>query len=106
MAWLWLILAGLLEVAWAVGLKMSAGFSKPLVSALTVALMAASFWLLVLALRAIPLGTGYAVWTGVGAVGTALVGILVFGESAAPARLASLGLVLLGIVGLRVTAGP
>jgi len=106
MAWLWLILAGLLEVAWAVGLKMSAGFSKPLVSALTVALMAASFWLLALALRAIPLGTGYAVWTGVGAVGTALVGILVFGESAAPARLASLGLVLLGIVGLRVTAGP
>ena len=106
MAWLWLILAGLLEVAWAVGLKMSAGFSKPLVSALTVALMAASFWLLALALRAIPVGTGYAVWTGIGAVGTALVGILVFGESAAPARLASLGLVLLGIVGLRVTAGP
>lgn len=106
MAWVWLFLAGLLEVAWAVGLKLSAGFSKPLPSVLTIGLMAGSFWLLALALRAIPLGTGYAVWTGVGAVGTALVGILAFGESAAPARLVSLALVVLGIAGLRLTAGP
>lgn len=84
MAWLWLVLAGLLEVAWAVGLKHSAGFSRPAVSAATVLLMIGSFWLLALALRSIPLGTGYAVWTGIGALGTALVGIVAFGERAEP----------------------
>jgi len=103
MAWLWLVLAGLLEVAWAVGLKHSAGFSRPAVSAATVLLMIGSFWLLALALRSIPLGTGYAVWTGIGALGTALVGIVAFGEPATPARLGALALVLAGIVGLRLT---
>jgi quaternary ammonium compound-resistance protein SugE len=104
MAWILLGLAGLLEVAWAVGLKASDGFSKPLPTALTVACMVASFWLLALALRAIPLGTGYAVWTGIGAVGTALVGIVAMGESAAAGRLASIGLVVLGIAGLKLSA--
>jgi len=104
MAWILLLLAGLLEVGWAVGLKASQGFSKPLPAAVTVALMIGSFWLLALALRTIPLGTGYAVWTGIGAVGTALVGIVAFGESTAPARLASIALVLAGIVGLKLSA--
>jgi quaternary ammonium compound-resistance protein SugE len=104
MAWTLLLLAGLLEVGWAAGLKASAGFSKPLPAAVTVVLMIGSFWLLALALRTIPLGTGYAVWTGIGAVGTALVGIVAFGESMAPARLASIALVLAGIVGLRLSA--
>ena len=103
MAWLWLVLAGLLEVAWAVGLKHSAGFSRPAASAATVLLMIGSFWLLALALRSIPLGTGYAVWTGIGALGTALVGIVAFGEPATLARLGALALVLAGIVGLRLT---
>lgn len=104
MGWLLLLVAGLLEVGWAVGLKVSQGFSKPVPAALTVAFMVASLWLLALALRAILLGTGYAVWTGIGAVGTALVGIVVFGESTAPARLASIALIVLGIVGLRLSA--
>jgi quaternary ammonium compound-resistance protein SugE len=104
MAWILLLLAGLLEVGWAAGLKASDGFSKPLPAAVTVVLMIGSFWLLALALRTIPLGTGYAVWTGIGAVGTALVGIVAFGESTAPARLASIALVLAGIVGLKLSA--
>jgi quaternary ammonium compound-resistance protein SugE len=104
MAWLWLFLAGLLEVGWAAGLKSSEGFSRPVPAVITVVLMIGSFWLLALALRTLPLGTGYAVWTGIGAVGTALVGIVFFGESTAPARLASIALVLLGIIGLRLSA--
>lgn len=104
MAWLWLLLAGLLEVGWAAGLKSSEGFSKPAPAAITIVLMIGSLWLLALALRTIPLGTGYAVWTGIGAVGTALVGIVAFGESTAPARLVSITLVLAGIVGLKLSA--
>lgn len=104
MAWIWLLVAGLLEVGWAAGLARSEGFSKPGPAALTVLLMIGSFWLLSLALRTIPLGTGYAVWTGIGAVGTAAVGIVAFGESTAPARLASIALVVAGVAGLRLSA--
>lgn len=104
MAWIWLLLAGVLEVGWAAGLARSEGFSKPAPTALTVVLMIGSFWLLSLALRTIPLGTAYAVWTGIGAAGTALVGVVVFGESAAPARLASIALVVAGVAGLRLSA--
>lgn len=104
MAWIWLSLAGLLEVGWAVGLKVSQGFSKPLPTAVTVVFMIVSLWLLALALRTIPLGTGYAVWTGIGAIGTALVGIVAFGESTSPARLASIALVLAGLVGLKLSS--
>lgn len=103
-AWLSLVLAGLFEIAWAVGLKYSAGFSRPLPTVLTVLAMIASFWFLAQALRTIPLGTGYAVWTGIGAVGTAILGIALFAESAHAARLACIGLIVAGIIGLKLTA--
>ncbi|MFN8767458.1 MAG: DMT family transporter, partial [Lysobacteraceae bacterium] len=80
LAWLWLLAAGLLEIVWAVGLKYSEGFSRLGPSAITIAAMAASFWCLARALREIPLGTGYAVWVGIGAVGTAIAGVLLFSE--------------------------
>ena len=102
MAWIYLVVAGLFEIAWAIGLKYSAGFTRLLPSVLTVAAMAASLYLLAIALRTIPVGTGYAVWTGVGAAGTAILGILLFGESAAIFRLVSIALIILGIVGLKL----
>ena len=101
MAWTWLIIAGLLEIAWAAGLKASQGFTKPLASGLTVLAMIASFWCLARALREIPLGTGYAVWVGIGAVGTAVLGMVLFGESAAWPRLACIALIAAGIAGLK-----
>jgi len=101
-AWLWVGLAGLLEVAWAIGLKMSDGFRRPGVSALTVAGMILSFILLSQGMRRLPAGTAYAVWTGIGSAGTALVGIWLLGESATAARLACLGLIVTGIVGLKL----
>lgn len=104
MSWIILFAAGLLEIAWAVGLKHADGFSRPWVSAMTVLLFLASMALLGLALRTIPLGTGYAVWTGIGAVGTVLAGMLWFGEPADPWRLACIGLILAGIVGLKLTS--
>jgi len=97
-------LAGLLEIGWAIGLKYTVGFTRLWPSVLTLAAMAGSFFLLAYALRSIPVGTAYAVWTGIGAVGVALVGMLVLGESAAPARIACLLLVLAGIVGLKLTS--
>jgi quaternary ammonium compound-resistance protein SugE len=102
MAWIYLLLAGLLEIVWAVGLKYSDGFTKPAISVFTLATMALGFWLLALALREIPLGTGYAVWVGIGAVGTAILGIVLFGEPAAWPRLACIGLICAGIVGLKL----
>ena len=102
MAWALLLVAGLCEVAWAVGLKYTDGFTRPAPTALVIAAMVASVWLLAIALRTIPLGTGYAVWTGVGAVGTALLGMVLFGESRDAARLACIGLIVAGIVGLKV----
>lgn len=104
MAWAWLILAGALEVVWAVGLKYTAGFTRLAPSALTLAAMAASVYFLALAVRAIPIGTAYAVWTGIGAAGVAALGILLFDEPRTAARLGSIALIVAGIVGLRLSA--
>jgi quaternary ammonium compound-resistance protein SugE len=103
-AWIALTLAGILEVGWAVGLKHTDGFSKFWPSLITIALMAASFSLLADAMRQIPIGTAYAVWTGIGALGVAVFGILMFGDSATPARLAGLALVASGIVVLKLAS--
>jgi quaternary ammonium compound-resistance protein SugE len=104
MAWIYLAIAGVLEIVWAIGLKYTEGFTRPLASTITVAAMAASMWCLALALKEIPIGTGYAVWVGIGAVGTAILGIVLFGESAAWPRLACVALILAGIVGLKLTS--
>ena len=103
-AWVILLVAGLFEVGWAVGLKYTEGFTRPLPTLLTVAAMVVSLGLLGLALRILPLGTAYAVWTGVGTVGTALLGIWLFREAADPLRLACIGLIVLGIAGLKFTS--
>lgn len=103
--WLLLFAAGLLEVIWAVGLKYTEGFSRLVPSVITVAAMIASVWLLALALKSIPVGTGYAVWTGIGAVGTAILGIVLFSEPATVARLACIGLIVAGILGLKMVSG-
>ena len=106
MAWLVLFLAGLGEVAWAVGLKYTEGFTRLWPSLATVAAMAASLFLLGLALKSLPLGTAYAVWTGIGAIGTVLLGIVLFAEPADAPRLVSIGLIVAGILGLKmVTPG-
>jgi quaternary ammonium compound-resistance protein SugE len=102
MAWIFLFLAGLLEVGWAVGLKYTEGFTRPLPTALTVASMVVSLGLLGLALKNLPIGTAYAIWTGIGAVGTAILGIVLFGESAAIARLLCILLIVAGIIGLKL----
>ena len=104
MTWLVLLVAGLLEVAWAIGLKYTEGFSRFWPTVGTVAAMVASIGLLGLAMRTLPVGTAYAVWTGIGAVGTVLFGIILFGEPATVARLVCVGLILAGIVGLKLTA--
>ncbi len=104
MSWLILFVAGLLEVVWAVGLKFTAGFTRPLPTVATVAAMIASLGLLGLAMRNLPVGTAYAVWTGIGAVGTVLVGIVWLGESAALGRLLSLALIVAGLIGLRLSS--
>lgn len=103
MAWFLVVISGLLEVGWAIGLKASHGFSRPLPSVLTVLGMLASFALLSTAVRQLPIGTAYAVWVGIGAVGTALFGIAVFREPASAARLFCLVLVVAGIIGLKLT---
>jgi quaternary ammonium compound-resistance protein SugE len=102
MAWIHLFIAGLFEIAWAVGLKYTEGFTRLWPSAGTVAAMAVSFWLLAEALKTIPIGTAYAVWTGIGAVGTALVGIVFFGEPRHALRLLCILIIVAGIAGLRV----
>jgi quaternary ammonium compound-resistance protein SugE len=102
MAWFLLSLAGLLEVGWAVGLKYTEGFTRPTPTVLTVISMIASLGLLGLSLRSLPLGTAYAIWTGVGTLGTAVFGIVLLGEAATVARLACIGLILAGIVGLKL----
>ena len=104
MSWIILFFAGLFEVGWAVGLKYTDGFSKPLPTVLTVAAMAISLGLLGLAMKELPLGTAYAIWTGVGAVGTVIAGIILFGESMALVRLVSVALIMTGRVGLKVSA--
>jgi quaternary ammonium compound-resistance protein SugE len=102
MAWGVLFTAGLLEIGWAIGLKYTEGFTRLAPSVLTLAAMAGSIILLGLALKTLPIGTAYAVWTGIGAVGTALLGIVLFGEPASALRLASIGLIVAGIVGLKL----
>ena len=102
MTWLILFLAGLLEIGWAIGLKYSAGFTKLVPSALTLLSMVGSVVMLGLALRTLPLGTAYAVWTGIGTVGTAIFGIMVLGEPAGAARLACIALIVFGILGLKM----
>lgn len=104
MAWVYLVVAGLFEVVWALGLKYTEGWTRPWPSAGTVAAMVVSFWCLSQALRSIPIGTGYAIWTGIGAVGVAAFGILVFGESASPARLACIAMIVAGVVGLKLVS--
>ena len=104
MAWVQLFFAGLFEMCWAVGLKYTEGFSKLWPSVWTVVAMIISFWLLAAALRTLPVGTAYAVWTGIGAVGTAILGIMLFGESRDVLRLLSILLIVAGIVGLKLTS--
>jgi len=104
MAWIHLIVAGLLEIFWAVSLKYTDGFTKLWPSVFTIAGMIASFYFLAQALKIIPVGTGYAIWTGIGAAGTAILGIILFSESAAWPRLACVGLIVAGIVGLKLTS--
>ncbi|AOE78623.1 MULTISPECIES: quaternary ammonium compound efflux SMR transporter SugE [Pseudomonas] len=103
MSWVILFFAGLFEVGWAVGLKYTDGFSKPLPTALTIVAMAISLGLLGLAMKELPLGTAYAIWTGVGAVGTVIAGIILFGESMALFRLASVALIICGLIGLKIS---
>ncbi|UMB75165.1 MULTISPECIES: quaternary ammonium compound efflux SMR transporter SugE [Dickeya] len=101
MSWLILFLAGLLEVVWAIGLKYTHGFSRLVPSVITVVALFTSIGLLSLALKNLPTGTAYAIWTGIGAVGTALAGIILFGESVSPPRIISLTLIVAGIIGLK-----
>jgi quaternary ammonium compound-resistance protein SugE len=104
MAWMMLFVAGLLEVGWAIGLKYTEGFTRLVPSVLTLASMAASVGLLGLALKTLPIGTAYAVWTGIGAVGTAILGIVLLGEPSTVARLVCIGLIVAGIAGLKLVA--
>ena len=104
MAWAYLTVAGLFEIGWAIGLKYSDGFSKPLPSLLTVAAMAMSIWLLSIAMKTIPVGTAYAVWTGIGAIGVAILGMVLFSESRDILRIACLFLIIAGIVGLKLVS--
>ncbi len=106
MAWLILILAGLAEVVWAYSMKQSAGFTRLWPSVITVAVSALSFVLLAWAMRALPLGTAYVVWTGIGAVGAFVVGIVCLGEAASPARLVAAGLIVSGLVLMKVASAP
>jgi quaternary ammonium compound-resistance protein SugE len=103
MAWVLLLVAGLFEVGWAIGLKYTEGFTRVWPSVLTLTAMTASVVLLGMAMKSLPVGTSYAIWVGVGAVGTAILGIILFGESANAGRLVSLGLIVAGIVGLKLT---
>lgn len=102
MAWFILFLAGLFEVGWAIGLKYTEGFTRSVPTVLTLAAMVASVVLLGIAMKSLPVGTAYAVWVGVGAVGTAVLGIVLFAEPATAGRLMSLGLIVMGIVGLKL----
>jgi quaternary ammonium compound-resistance protein SugE len=102
MAWLLLLVAGLLEICWAVGLKYTEGFTRPLPTVLTLAAMVVSIALLGLAVRTLPIGTAYAIWTGIGAVGTVIIGIVLLNEPASAPRLICVGLIIAGIVGLKL----
>jgi quaternary ammonium compound-resistance protein SugE len=105
LAWMLLLLAGLLEIVWSVSMKASHGFTKHHFTAITLVAAGLSFWLLGLALRQLPVGTAYAVWTGVGAVGAAVLGIALFGESLSVARIGCIALIVFGIIGLKFLGG-
>ncbi len=104
MAWIYLLVAGLLEIGWAIGLKYTAGFTKLVPTVLTAGSMVASVVLLGLAVRTLPLGTAYAVWTGIGTVGTVILGIVLFAEPATAIRVGCIALIIAGIAGLKLTA--
>ncbi len=104
MAWIALLAAGLLEIAWAIAMKLSDGFTRPLPAAVTVVAMIASFALLATAMRQLPLGTAYTIWTGIGAVGAFAVGIVFLGEAITPARLLAAALIVGGIVLMKLTS--
>jgi quaternary ammonium compound-resistance protein SugE len=103
-SWLYLTIAGILEIVWAIGLKYTEGFTRLVPSVITIIGMVASVWFLALALKTIPVGTGYAVWTGIGAVGTAILGIVLFAEAATAARLGCIALIVAGILGLKLAS--
>jgi quaternary ammonium compound-resistance protein SugE len=104
MAWVFLVIAGLFEIGWAIGLKYTEGFTRILPTTLTVGAMVISIALLGLALRDLPVGTGYAIWTGIGTVGTAILGIYLFGDPATVLRLVCIGLIVTGIAGLKLVS--
>src|SRR5262245_34830083 len=104
MAWVYLGIAGLLEIAWAYALKQSDGLTKPAMATFAIVAMIASFGVLALAMKSLPLGTAYAIWTGIGAVGAFVIGIVVLGEAATPMRIGSAVLILAGIVGLKLAS--
>ena len=106
MSWILLVLAGLFEIGWAIGLKYTEGFTRLVPSVLTAVSLVASMALLGLAVRGLPIGTAYGVWVGIGAFGVAVLGIVLFGESASPLKLLFLGLLLISIIGLKVTGSP
>jgi quaternary ammonium compound-resistance protein SugE len=105
MAWVYLLFAGLFEIGWAIGLKYTEGFTRLWPTVATLAAMAVSIVLLAMAVKHLPIGTAYAVWTGIGAVGAVILGIVLFHDPATPTRLLCVGLILLGIIGLKLTAG-
>ena len=104
MSWIYLLIAGLLEIVWAIGLKYTDGFSKLVPSLITITAMIASVIFLAWALKTIPVGTGYAVWTGIGAVGTAILGIILFAEPVTAARIGCIALIVAGIIGLKIVS--
>jgi len=106
MAWFWLALAGIFEIAWAIGLKQSAGLTRLWPSLFTIAALIISMGLLAMAVRTLPIGTAYAMWTGIGAVGTAILGIILFDEPRDAIRLVFLALIVVGIVGLKIVTRP
>jgi quaternary ammonium compound-resistance protein SugE len=105
MAWIYLLFAGVFEVVWASTMKESHGFTKPVPTIITLVAMIISLWLLALSMRTLPLGTAYAIWTGVGAVGAFIVGLVYFSEPASFYRIASVCLIVAGLIGLKVTSG-
>ncbi len=105
MAWVLLVIAGLFEVVWATAMKHSEGFTRPLESLVTIVAMLISFWLLSLAMRSLPLGTAYTVWTGIGAVGAFVIGIIAMGEPATPLRIVAAAMIVGGLVLMKLTSG-
>ncbi|MEQ8267932.1 MAG: multidrug efflux SMR transporter [Parvibaculum sp.] len=105
MAWIYLLIASAAEIVWAFTLKASEGFTRPSMVALNIAALLVAVWFLVQAMRTLPLGTAYAVWTGIGVVGAAILGVVLLGESAAPARLAAIGMIVAGVVLLKLVEG-